>query len=91
MLRGGKFLSILYLEIHRAILIGYNCPVCNTKVEEAHTCVFVCDKCERCFTSKAMLREHLKIHIKIEIVCDSVSLLSDHENLKMQLSTLNYK
>ena len=78
------------LELHKAILIGYNCPLCSKKVEEGHTCRFDCNKCSRCFASKVLLNSHLKIHDRLELVSYSVSKLVHHEDLNMQLCNLNF-
>ena len=77
-------------EIHEAIAIGFNCPICNCKVAENHMCKFDCNRCNRTFNSKLVLKSHMKIHTKVESVCVAVSVIEDHERLRLQLLNLEF-
>ena len=52
----GKEFSMAYtfkrhMQIHEAISIGYDCPVCGLRREENHVCVFNCSYCDNSFSS----------------------------------------
>ena len=79
-----------HMEIHQAISIGYDCPLCNKKVEEKHVCSYDCKKCDRVYTSKLHFNEHQKIHIRIESIIVTVKKAKDHEQLETQLLNLNF-
>ena len=78
-------------EIHQAISIGFNCPICNNKKSENHQCKFDCTKCDSTFSSKTDMRKHERIHLKVESVIHATSTIRDHEKLKSQLLALEFK
>ena len=77
-------------EVHDAISIGFSCSVCNCIRTENHHCMFKCRKCACVFTSKVLLKSHENIHLKVENVCNAVSNLEGHVNVKQQLMGIKF-
>ena len=79
-----------HIKIHEAIAVGYECPICNSKMSENHFCYFDCKVCDRTFRSKLDLKGHIKIHVQVVRTSHAVSLLDNHEKLEEQLEDLDF-
>ena len=79
-----------HIKIHEAIAVGYECPICNSKMYENHFCYFDCKVCDRTFRSKLDLKGHIKIHVQVVRTSHAVSLLDNHEKLEEQLQGLDF-
>ena len=66
-----------HMQIHEAISIGYDCPVCGLRREENHVCVFNCSYCDNSFSSKFNLLVHRKLHVGINLVKKTICSDSD--------------
>ena len=86
---GKEFSSVTclrrHMQIHEAISIGYECPMCGLTRGENHSCVFTCIDCDTPFSSKHSLLLHRKLHARIDMVKSTIHSDSDILLLQQEL------